>query len=43
MTRLVTTGSEATMNAIRLARAFTKKKKILKFDGCYHGSHDYVL
>jgi glutamate-1-semialdehyde 2,1-aminomutase len=43
MTRLVTTGSEATMNAIRLARAFTKKKKILKFDGSYHGSYDYVL
>src|SRR5919106_1369361 len=43
MTRLVNTGAEATMNAIRLARAFTKKKKILKFDGCYHGSYDYVL
>lgn len=43
MTRLVTTGAEATMNAIRLARAFTKKKKILKFDGSYHGSYDYVL
>jgi glutamate-1-semialdehyde 2,1-aminomutase len=43
MTRLVNTGAEATMNAIRLARAFTKKKKILKFDGSYHGSYDYVL
>jgi glutamate-1-semialdehyde 2,1-aminomutase len=43
MTRLVNTGAEATMNAIRLARAFTKKKKIIKFDGCYHGSYDYVL
>ena len=43
MTRLVTTGAEATMNAIRLARAFTKKNKILKFDGSYHGSYDYVL
>jgi glutamate-1-semialdehyde 2,1-aminomutase len=43
MTRLVNTGAEATMNAIRLARAFTKKKKILKFDGCYHGSYDFVL
>jgi glutamate-1-semialdehyde 2,1-aminomutase len=43
MIRLVTTGAEATMNAIRLARAFTKKKKILKFDGGYHGSYDYVL
>ncbi len=43
MVRLVNTGSEATMNAIRLARAFTKKKKIIKFDGGYHGAHDYVL
>ena len=43
MTRLVNTGLEATMHAIRLARAFTKKKKIIKFEGCYHGSHDYVL
>jgi len=42
-TRLVNTGSEATINAIRLARAFTKKKKVIKFEGCYHGSHDYVL
>ncbi|MDE1843455.1 MAG: glutamate-1-semialdehyde 2,1-aminomutase, partial [Thaumarchaeota archaeon] len=37
------TGSEATMTAIRLARGFTKKKKIIKFEGCYHGAHDYVL
>src|SRR5919198_2668643 len=43
MTRLVNTGAEATMNAIRLARAFTKKKKVIKFEGCYHGAHDYVL
>jgi glutamate-1-semialdehyde 2,1-aminomutase len=43
MTRIVNTGSEATMNAIRLARAFTKKKNIIKFDGCYHGAYDYVL
>jgi glutamate-1-semialdehyde 2,1-aminomutase len=43
MTRLVSTGLEATMNAIRLARAFTKKKKVIKFEGCYHGAHDYVL
>lgn len=42
-TRLVNTGSEATMTAIRLARGFTKKKKIIKFEGCYHGAHDYVL
>ena len=43
MTRVVNTGAEATMNAIRLARAFTKKKNIVKFDGCYHGAYDYVL
>lgn len=43
MTRLMNTGAEATMNAIRLARAFTKKKKVIKFEGCYHGAHDYVL
>jgi glutamate-1-semialdehyde 2,1-aminomutase len=43
MTRLVSTGSEATMNAIRLARAFTQKKKVIKFEGCYHGANDYVL
>jgi glutamate-1-semialdehyde 2,1-aminomutase len=41
--RLVNTGSEATMTAIRLARGFTKKKKIIKFEGCYHGAHDSVL
>lgn len=41
--RLVNTGSEATMTAIRLARGYTKKKKIIKFEGCYHGAHDYVL
>jgi glutamate-1-semialdehyde 2,1-aminomutase len=43
MIRLVNTGVEATTNAIRLARAFTKKKKVVKFDGCYHGAHEYVL
>lgn len=43
MTRLVNTGSEATMHAIRLARAFTKKKGVIKFEGGYHGAHDYVL
>jgi glutamate-1-semialdehyde 2,1-aminomutase len=43
MTRIVNTGSEATMHAIRLARAFTKKKDVIKFDGGYHGAHDYVL
>lgn len=43
MVRLVSTGGEATMSAIRLARGFTGKKKILKFEGCYHGAHDSVL
>jgi glutamate-1-semialdehyde 2,1-aminomutase len=43
MTRIVNTGAEATMNAIRLARAFTKKKNIIKFEGCYHGAYDYML
>ncbi len=41
--RLVNTGGEATMTAIRLARGFTKKKKIIKFEGCYHGAYDSVL
>ncbi|RUM91006.1 MAG: glutamate-1-semialdehyde-2,1-aminomutase [Thermodesulfatator sp.] len=41
--RLVNSGTEATMSAIRLARGFTKRKKILKFDGCYHGHADSFL
>lgn len=41
--RLVNSGSEATMTAIRLARGVTKKKKILKFEGCYHGAHESML
>ena len=41
--RLVNTGAEATMAAIRLARAFTGRPKIIKFDGCYHGAHDSML
>ena len=41
--RLVNTGSEATMTAIRIARGYTRKKKIIKFEGCYHGAHDSVL
>lgn len=41
--RFVNSGTEATMLAIRLARGFTKKEKILKFDGNYHGAHDYGL
>ncbi len=43
MLRLVNSGTEATMHAIRVARGFTKRKKIVKFDGCFHGSHDSVL
>jgi glutamate-1-semialdehyde 2,1-aminomutase len=41
--RIVNSGTEATMNAIRLARAYTKRDVIIKFDGNFHGSHDYVL
>jgi len=43
MVRITNTGAEATMHAIRLARAFTKKTKIIKFDGGYHGAFDDVL
>jgi glutamate-1-semialdehyde 2,1-aminomutase len=43
MVRFVNSGTEATMSAIRLARAITHKKKIIKFEGSYHGAHDYVL
>lgn len=38
-----TTGSEATAYAMRLARAYTGREKILKFEGAYHGNHDYTL
>ena len=41
--RLVNSGTESTMTALRLARAYTKKQKILKFEGCYHGHHDALL
>ncbi|MBZ7939355.1 glutamate-1-semialdehyde 2,1-aminomutase [Campylobacter sp. W0014] len=41
--RFVNSGTEATMSAIRLARGFTKKDKILKFEGCYHGHSDSLL
>jgi glutamate-1-semialdehyde 2,1-aminomutase len=41
--RFCSTGSEATFFALRAARAYTKKDKILKFEGGYHGSHDYAL
>jgi glutamate-1-semialdehyde 2,1-aminomutase len=40
---LCNTGSEATFHAIRVSRALTGRKKIIKFQGCYHGVHDYVL
>lgn len=43
MVRLVNSGAEATMHSIRLARGYTGRKKIIKFDGCYHGAHDSVL
>ena len=41
--RLVSSGTEATMSAIRLARGFTGRSKILKFEGCYHGHADALL
>ena len=41
--RFVNSGTEATMSAIRLARGFTKRDKIVKFDGCYHGHSDSLL
>jgi glutamate-1-semialdehyde 2,1-aminomutase len=41
--RLVSSGTEATMSAIRLARAFTGRSKLVKFDGCYHGHSDGLL
>src|SRR6185437_8979455 len=41
--RFVSSGTEATMSAIRLARAFTNRKYIIKFEGCYHGHADSLL
>ncbi len=41
--RFVSSGTEATMSAIRLARAYTKRKYIVKFEGCYHGHTDALL
>jgi glutamate-1-semialdehyde 2,1-aminomutase len=41
--RMVSSGTEATMSAIRLARGYTKREKILKFEGCYHGHADSLL
>jgi glutamate-1-semialdehyde 2,1-aminomutase len=43
MVRLVSSGTEATMSAIRLARGYTGRNKIVKFDGCYHGHGDSLL
>ncbi len=43
MVRLTSSGTEAAMSAVRLARAFTGREKILKFDGCYHGHSDALL
>ena len=41
--RFVNSGTEATMSALRLARAFTQRAKIIKFEGCYHGHADMLL
>lgn len=41
--RMVNSGTEATMSAIRLARGYTEKEKVIKFDGCYHGHGDSFL
>ncbi|WP_245527689.1 glutamate-1-semialdehyde 2,1-aminomutase [Chloroherpeton thalassium] len=43
MVRMVNSGTEATMSAIRLARGYTKREKIIKFEGCYHGHGDSFL
>ncbi|MDX2163983.1 MAG: glutamate-1-semialdehyde 2,1-aminomutase [Gammaproteobacteria bacterium] len=43
MVRMVNSGTEATMSAIRLARGYTNKNKIIKFNGCYHGHNDSLL
>ncbi len=43
MVRMVSSGTEATMSAIRAARGFTSRDRILKFDGCYHGHGDSLL
>ncbi len=43
MVRLVNTGLEATYHAIRIARAYTKRSKVVRFEGCYHGANDYTL
>ena len=43
MVRMVSSGTEATMSAIRLARGYTGRDKIIKFEGCYHGHSDSLL
>jgi glutamate-1-semialdehyde 2,1-aminomutase len=43
MVRMVNSGTEATMSAIRLARGYTGKDKVVKFEGCYHGHYDGLL
>ncbi len=43
MVRMVNSGTEATMSALRLARAYTNRNRIVKFEGCYHGHHDSLL
>ncbi len=43
MVRMVNSGTEATMSAIRVARGYTRRNKIIKFDGCYHGHADTLL
>ena len=43
LVRFANSGTEATMHAIRIARAFTGRNKVLKFEGAYHGFHDYTL
>lgn len=43
MVRMVSSGTEAVMSALRLARGFTKRDKIVKFEGCYHGHSDFML
>ena len=43
MLRLVSSGTEATMSAIRLARGYTQRDLLVKFEGCYHGHSDSLL
>lgn len=43
MVRMVSSGTEATMSAIRLARGYTGRDSIIKFEGCYHGHSDSLL